>query len=183
MLSKTELKKLYIGKKLSQRQIAERLNVSENKVKYFISKYELKRKEDNITTDESLKVCPQCGLEKKRNQFYMRSSHGVKRQGSWCKECMARKALDRNRACKASYVKMKGGACQSCGFNKYDGALEFHHADPKTKDETIARMTRNPLSPKLIAELEKCVLLCSNCHKMIHAKLIECPPLTALILE
>lgn len=182
-MDKATLKKLYIGKRLSQREIAKRMGVSEGSVKYFITKYELKRKEENITTDTSLKVCPQCGVEKMRLQFYMRSSRGVKRQGSWCKECVAKKSLNRNRIYKASYVKMKGGCCQACGFNRYDGALEFHHADPTTKDETIARMTRNPSSPKLLAELEKCVLVCSNCHKMIHAGIIECPKLTDLILD
>jgi 5-methylcytosine-specific restriction endonuclease McrA len=182
-LDRTTLKKLYIGKKLSKKEIAERLKVPEGRVRYFIMKYELKRREENSTTDESLKVCPQCGVEKKRLEFYMRSSYGVKRHGSWCKECVGKKSLNRNRSFKASYVRMKGGSCQACGFDRYDGALEFHHADPTTKDNIIARMTRNPSSPKLLAELEKCVLVCSNCHKMIHAKIIECPPLTPIILD
>lgn len=63
-----------------------------------------------------------------------------------------------------------GGKCSKCGYDKYIGALEFHHLDPKEKEFNIA--SRNTRSyEKLREEAEKCILVCSNCHKEIHAGL------------
>jgi len=177
-MDKAQLKNLYITRRMSQRDIAEKLDCSEGKVRYFLKKYGITKKEDNIVLDSSPKVCPQCNLEKPKTEFYMKSLRGKKRPGSWCKSCMNNKVITRQRGYKNTYVQMKGGCCQACGFDKYDGAMEFHHVDPASKEETIARMARSPSSPEIIAELAKCVLVCSNCHKMIHAGVIECPPLS-----
>ena len=47
--------------------------------------------------------------------------------------------------------------------------LDFHHKDPTIKDETIARMTSNRNKVEDIQkEIEKCVVLCSNCHREFH---------------
>jgi predicted HNH restriction endonuclease len=70
---------------------------------------------------------------------------------------------------------LKGGSCQVCKFDEYEGALEFHHVDPATKDDKLSKMTRSKLSKEIIDEINKCVLVCSVCHKMIHAGLRACP--------
>ena len=62
----------------------------------------------------------------------------------------------------------KGGKCEHCGYDKYRGALEFHHKDPAQKDPAGLRKYNRT---KLFAELDKCVLLCANCHREEHAKL------------
>lgn len=66
-------------------------------------------------------------------------------------------------------IAMKGGACMSCGYARCRDALEFHHRDPvsKTFDLNMANMTKAKLL--IEAELEKCDLLCANCHREIHA--------------
>ncbi len=48
--------------------------------------------------------------------------------------------------------------------------LEFHHKDPKKKDLAIAEGVHNGWSIKrLMAEIAKCVVLCANCHRKVHA--------------
>ena len=58
-------------------------------------------------------------------------------------------------------------ACECCGYNKCLAALEFHHVDPMTKERAIAVM-KNYSEQKLRDEINKCVLVCANCHREIH---------------
>lgn len=69
---------------------------------------------------------------------------------------------------KIKLLKLKGGCCIVCGFNKSKSALDFHHLDPSKKDPDIV-LTKNMGWDKLITEVNKCVILCSNCHRMVHA--------------
>lgn len=67
-----------------------------------------------------------------------------------------------------------GGCCQSCGYNAYIGNLVFHHVATKTYE--ISRLINSTAAWRIIiAEANKCVLVCSNCHGEIHAGLKECP--------
>lgn len=60
----------------------------------------------------------------------------------------------------------KGGKCAICGYNRCLLALEFHHLDPLEKDFSISsRMTS---WKAIVKELDKCVLLCANCHREVH---------------
>ena len=71
---------------------------------------------------------------------------------------------------KKQAIKMLGGKCSICGYNRCIDALEFHHKDPKQKDFKIG--SGNTMSWKdYKAEALKCILVCSNCHKEIHSKL------------
>ena len=70
---------------------------------------------------------------------------------------------------KQKSVDYKGGCCQRCGYDKYFGALEFHHLDPSQKDFGITH--KNVKWETIQSELDKCILLCSNCHKEVHAGL------------
>ena len=68
---------------------------------------------------------------------------------------------------KVKAIEYKGGKCSKCGYNKSNWALEFHHLDPNEKDFGIAQY--KVLNWKKIKiELDKCILVCSNCHKEIH---------------
>jgi hypothetical protein len=66
-----------------------------------------------------------------------------------------------------------GGSCGICGYDKANEALEFHHVDPDGKD--FAPAAKNKSWKKIKDELEKCVMLCSNCHREIHAGVTEIP--------
>lgn len=69
-------------------------------------------------------------------------------------------------------INYKGGQCAYCGYNKCSRALEFHHLNPNEKDFGISTiLTRNVASLK--AEVDKCVLLCANCHAEEHQRLYE----------
>lgn len=65
---------------------------------------------------------------------------------------------------------LKKDGCSKCGYNKCDKALEFHHTDPNKKDSAISRLHK---TEDIIKEAEKCVLLCSNCHRELHAGLFN----------
>lgn len=67
---------------------------------------------------------------------------------------------------KIKLVEYKGGKCEKCGYDKFLQALEFHHLDPKEKDFTISGKSWS--FEKLKTEVDKCILLCSNCHIEIH---------------
>lgn len=56
--------------------------------------------------------------------------------------------------------------CMQCGYDRYVGALEFHHLDRDAKEFTLAGRTVEAA----LDEARKCRLLCSNCHKEAHAK-------------
>ena len=68
---------------------------------------------------------------------------------------------------KIRLVEYKGGKCQCCGYNNCIEALEFHHLNPAEKDFTISGTSKSFESLK--KEADKCILVCSNCHKEIHA--------------
>lgn len=70
-------------------------------------------------------------------------------------------------------VEYKGGKCEICGYDKYQGALEFHHLNPEEKDFGIAAKGYTRSFEKVKEEIEKCILVCSNCHKEIHAGIID----------
>lgn len=76
------------------------------------------------------------------------------------------KTKERSRALKQKCVEYKGGCCINCGFNKYLSALDFHHIDRSEKDFMITQTTN---WDKIRIELDKCILLCSNCHRALHS--------------
>lgn len=66
-------------------------------------------------------------------------------------------------------VEYKGGHCQQCGYNRCIEALEFHHLDPSQKDFAISQKGHCRSWEKVKNEIDKCVMLCANCHREIHA--------------
>lgn len=63
----------------------------------------------------------------------------------------------------------RGGACEICGYCKNIAALEFHHKNPEEKEFNVdMRKFSNMTLEKLEAELEKCILVCANCHRELH---------------
>ena len=68
---------------------------------------------------------------------------------------------------KIKLVEYKGGCCIRCGYNKSYVALEFHHKDPNSKSGKSWSLDR------LKKEVDKCILVCSNCHSEIHEEIRE----------
>jgi hypothetical protein len=66
-------------------------------------------------------------------------------------------------------IAYKGGACEQCGYGRRIDAFDFHHRDPAEKDFTMSDGGLTRSWEKVKAELDKCALLCANCHREIHA--------------
>jgi hypothetical protein len=83
-----------------------------------------------------------------------------------CATCVTR--IRRYRL-KKKAVEYKGGKCEECGYDKSLAAMEFHHLDSSKKDFAISEM--NHKSWVFIkGELDKCSMLCANCHREEHTK-------------
>lgn len=85
---------------------------------------------------------------------------------------------------KLELIKLKGGKCEKCGYSKNLGALEFHHLDPSIKEFNLdERHLSNTTIEKILNELDKCILVCSNCHKEIHYPHLNKDKIDNLLLE
>jgi len=68
-------------------------------------------------------------------------------------------------------VEYKGGKCVQCGYNKNMKALVFHHINPNEKEFSLSGC--HCISWKRIKkELDKCILLCANCHIEEHDNVV-----------
>jgi len=56
--------------------------------------------------------------------------------------------------------------CAECGYNANPRALDFDHEDADTKIANISRMIRHAPWDRVVAEMNKCTLLCANCHRV-----------------
>ena len=77
-------------------------------------------------------------------------------------------------------IEYKGGCCRICGYNRCLKALEFHHLDPTKKDFGISSKGYARSWEKVKNEIEKCVLLCANCHREFHAGMLQLPQVTVV---
>lgn len=85
------------------------------------------------------------------------------------KEESLEKYYQRGVSRKKKLVEMKGGGCKACGYSKCLRALTFHHRDPATKSFCLTAREIAGFSWKsILAEAEKCDLLCYNCHMEIE---------------
>lgn len=115
------------------------------------------------------KLCNRCDTVKPANEFYSRRG-SITDLTPYCIICHNKQAIQRQQKLKRRCVEYKGSCCQSCGYSKYIGALEFHHIEPQHKDFTISHLGRTSFDDKVKAELDKCILLCANCHRETHAR-------------
>ena len=77
-------------------------------------------------------------------------------------------------------VEYKGGRCQVCGYERCIEALEFHHLDPTQKDFGISHRGYTRSWEKVKEEINKCILLCANCHREFHAGKLQLPQVTVV---
>jgi hypothetical protein len=61
-----------------------------------------------------------------------------------------------------------GGACVICGYSKHPGILDFHHIDPQLKSFGISSVGFSRSWASIENEVQKCILVCSNCHREIE---------------
>lgn len=72
------------------------------------------------------------------------------------------------RRIKDKAIEYKGGKCYCCGKSFHPAAMQFHHNNPNDKDFNWTKM-RLKSWDKIQNELDKCSLVCANCHSIIHS--------------
>lgn len=115
------------------------------------------------------KTCSKCGVIKTSDNSFLRKNSST--YHSYCKACNNLNVTTRQREFKQKCINYKGGSCIYCGYNSCLAALEFHHIDPTQKDFEISNIKYTSWDKNkdiIIPELDKCELVCSNCHKAIH---------------
>lgn len=107
-----------------------------------------------------METCIDC-----KNDFEYSRAKGHRKNR--CSSCWQKRKKAKR---KAKCVAYKGGKCLKCGYNKCHRAMGFHHRDPKTKSFGISEGITNSWEI-LKKELDKCDLLCSNCHMELEEAL------------
>ncbi len=152
-----------ISEGLSTTEIGTRLNYSPTNVRYWLRKYNLNTK--YIASQDSVCACG-AALKGKQTKFCSKACKGEEYSDNPNNYIVQQ---NRARSRKAQLVKIKGGCCESCGYKKNYAALVFHHKNSSNKLFNIdARKCSNTNWEQLLKELEKCSLLCQNCHLELH---------------
>lgn len=107
------------------------------------------------------KVCKHHGLT---NYRYVKSGNRYR-----CRACSVESVTKKRQALKQKLVDYLGGCCTQCGYDSCIDALHFHHREKK--DATISSLIGSYRAKKVWKEIEKCELLCANCHAEVHYKM------------
>lgn len=126
------------------------------------------------------KICNKCKKEKSIEDFAINNTRKDGRN-STCKECFRiyrnnhyqeNKQYYKDKAKKykqntreAFNIFKAGLKCSNCGESRW-WLLDFHHLDPTEKEREVVNLVQSPR--KLEKELQKCIVLCSNCHRDLH---------------
>lgn len=129
------------------------------------------------------KFCSRCVQEKESTEFCKRTAAKDGLQSA-CKSCMnvswnasrtkkydhyrnvQRIRVDKNYQ---EFVLWRSQQCCKVCFESDDSCLDLHHLDPSKKDGNISQFCRNRPFKSILQEINKCVVLCSNCHRKFHA--------------
>jgi hypothetical protein len=173
-MKKEELQN-FINQGLSQRKISEKSGQSHTSIRYWLKKYSLKTKNKTPqnTTDyqNNQKYCSKCDKKKPLGDFYERFDSNA--YSSYCKKCSNKYYTERVRNVKIKMIEYKGGCCERCILKLEDthySVFDFHHINPQEKDPNFGKIKYQKWSV-IKEEIDKCMLVCSNCHRIIHAEL------------
>lgn len=172
-MKKTELY-VKVNQGLSIAKIAKYFEVCPSTIRYWMGKYKLKTL--NAREQINNRKCKICGIQLIGMQK-MYCSNNCKSRGHY-KNSIQGNSMHRQKRVslerKIFFIKQLGGGCSNCGYNKNLSAMEFHHKDPSTKDFPLdARRFGNNSMKTLEIEVNKCELLCSNCHREHHHPQLE----------
>jgi predicted HNH restriction endonuclease len=109
------------------------------------------------------KVADMTPAEIERQREYSREYH--RRNRVLVSERKKAKRLERYATILAKF----SNKCSDCGITDMpNGFFDFHHLDPNEKDRNISQMLSSASFDKVLNELDKCVMLCPNCHRLRH---------------
>lgn len=116
---------------------------------------------------EDNKVCTKCGRDLPLSQYHRVGtySNGKVRLRTYCKDCANKTERERYRK-KKEFLNEFRTECAKCGDTR-TWVLDFHHIDPSKKDFTIGTLKKGDLD-LIKSEIDKCVVLCANCHREFH---------------
>ena len=168
-----ELRKL--GK--TYKEISSELNCAVSTVSYHCKINKLDCEPNRLTDEDKIELqelYDKIGSLKKVAKLKGRSFETVqkyvKQKERTRKMSNSEAVIDWRRRKKIELVEYKGGKCEKCGYDKCNSALEFHHLDPTKKDFSPSA-NMNMAWNKIQNEIDKCILVCANCHREIHEKL------------
>lgn len=98
---------------------------------------------------------------------------GKRKLTEYRKKYLIFRISERRRQVKLQAIAYKGGECSRCKYKGCPGAMVFHHLDPAQKDYGFSNKGIYRPFEKVKPELDKCVLLCQNCHCEIHHEMSE----------
>lgn len=153
-----------VDRGLSVREIASELDTSAGTVRHWLRRYDLKtaRARQPWSAQAGERFLAQCAKHGE-TPFQVRAD-GARR----CLKCRSEAVVRRRRLVKETLVAEAGGRCVLCGYDRYVGALEFHHVDRSTKEFSLAATGVTRSLDRARAEARKCVLLCATCHAEVE---------------
>lgn len=152
----------------SVRQIAATFSLSATTIRHWLKKHGLSTQPAGYSLRGAPKP-PTIVRECRRHGWVTFVRIGDRRYR--CGQCNAEAVSERRRRVKETLVGEAGGACLLCGYDRYAGALQFHHLDPAAKTFGLASRGLARSLAKARIEVAKCVLLCANCHAEVEAGL------------
>jgi hypothetical protein len=168
-LAREELEPL-VESGLTLREMADHLSRSISTVRYWLGRHGLKTKRRHANRDKA-----RAAREAGENRFIGQCRHHdetvflVFSDGSSkCARCNSEHVSNRRRRKKEALVREFGGRCMICGYDRYIGALQFHHVDPESKTFGIAQKGVTISLDRSREEAIKCALLCANCHAEVE---------------
>lgn len=157
----------------TQRELARHFGVSVTTIRRRLTRMGMR------TRGRARRRPPEVGAPRERPgacQVHGRTTFCLDSRGTWrCRRCRSDAVARRRRKVKELLVAEAGGECGLCGYNRYSGALHFHHLDPDSKRFGLGQGGWTRGIRELRAEARKCVLLCSNCHAEVEAAIVEPP--------
>ncbi len=114
------------------------------------------------------KFCTGCGETKTLDQFYPHSGQSSGRQPR-CAECCKSHSKLRKLERRLKIIEQFGDICYDCGEIYNPACYEFHHVNMEEKSFSISSYLTLGWE-RLQKELDKCVMLCANCHRIRHSK-------------
>lgn len=113
------------------------------------------------------KICSKCKRELPVTHYHKNgfNSEGKQKYRGYCKDC--ENSLEKQRYLnKKNFVNSQKTKCEKCGEDRFY-TLDFHHRDKQEKEFTIGQFKRGSFEV-IQSEIDKCVILCSNCHREFH---------------
>jgi len=181
-IARDELERL-LARGMSMRQIAEELGLSLSTVRHWMRKYGLTSlRSRRLTETATARAGDRAPLRLK----CARHGHTEYRwfgSGYRCVRCGSEAVARRRRRVKQILIDEAGGKCCLCGYDRFPGALHFHHLNRSTKAFHLSLGGATRSIARARAEAAKCILLCANCHAEVEGAIVAVPGGPSLEVE